>query len=146
MTNSVDLSLLVDLSMLVALIVGIAGTLKALGMNNKIGAWISLVTTLLSLYALAYLYHTYYGLSTPLMNAVLSSGKLLADPLLNIASAGKITTAPQLIEHPFSNSLLNDLYFIGVLTYTTIIALSLVFVSILVSIIRFIVNAVRRRR
>ena len=42
-----------------------------------------LVVTLLSMYALTYLYHIYYGISIPMMNSVLVSDKALVNSLFN---------------------------------------------------------------
>ena len=129
--------------------VGVVGAFRAVGMGNRVGAAAVLVATILGMYAIAYIYHAYYGISTPIVNLVLASGEVLIQSLFNshILRAGNVEAAAmsQLVNYPFSNGLLNALYYIGMFTYTTVIALALVSTSTLMSIARFIGDLIRRR-
>ena len=137
-----------DLAILVALMIGTAGAFKALSLRRRAGAASVLAATLVAIYSLAYIYHTYYGVSTPLVDSVLSAGTVLT----NLASGSPIleggvhnVSAPPLLNQPFNNDLLNALYYIGIFTYTTIVALALVSTSTVVSIARFIRDLIKRK-
>lgn len=69
------LPMYVDFFILMALMVGVVGAFRAVGVGNRVGAVSILIVTLLGMYAIAYVYHTYYSISTPIVNSVLAFGK-----------------------------------------------------------------------
>ena len=73
--------------------IGVAGALRAVG--NRVGAVAVLIMTLLDMYAIAYIYYTYYGISTPMADSVLASGRVLVQSLLNspILRLGNVSIA-----------------------------------------------------
>ena len=139
---------IVDFGILGALMIGVAGAFKALGLRRRAGAASVLATTLVAIYSLAYIYHTYYGVSTPLVDSVLNAGTVLT----NFVSGSPVLeggvhniSAPPLLNQPYNNDLLNAVYYIGIFTYTTIVALALVSTSTVVTIARFIRDLVKRK-
>ena len=64
------LSTIVDFSILIMVIIGIAGVARLLEENRKLMAISISILTLVAIYATAYLYYTYYHVSSPLIDAI----------------------------------------------------------------------------
>ena len=96
-------------------------------MGKRVGAVSILIVTLLGMYAIAYIYHTYYGISTPIVNSVLAFGNygILAILLINNSvnfnvSLSKRNSGLVLIITNCSNHAKDDSPLIAIISYAEI--------------------------
>lgn len=139
-------SFVADFGVFLYAIVGAVGYLRASELGKERAMAVALVT-LSAIYFHAYIFSTYYHVSTPLINSIVELGNTLMRYLSRTPGIQTVSGVPSeitIITWPFNNTLLDALYGLGLFSYTSIVTIAVVSFSAISSIINFIRSLIKR--